>query len=98
MGLAGEHDRAAIRVKAQHEHSVVVPAEGEVLVLVEVGWLASGRVALHEPHALQENGERAATQSGVALRNPRFLLKPSACLPARDLAKAGRRLGSAARD
>lgn len=42
MGLAGEHDGAAVRVEAKHEHPLLVTAEGEVLVLVEVRGLPRG--------------------------------------------------------
>jgi len=51
VGPAGEHDRAAVGVEAQYEHSLIVAAEGEVLVLLEVCGVLVGVATRMAPRA-----------------------------------------------
>jgi hypothetical protein len=68
MRLACEHDRAAVRMEAQHEHAVVILGERQVLVLLEVGRANIAWADLLRPdrHGLVRGGSAAHRRDRAA--------------------------------
>jgi hypothetical protein len=74
--LACEHDRAAVRMEAQHEHAVVILGERQVLVLLEVG-RGTHDVGLSHLNQVGRIGNRAsgATQQLLAQKQSGFRIE-----------------------